>query len=111
MIVRPASAGQPQRTMLRAGDQTRDFPEGLIAAALGASPLQLASDGVAGGGTFALRLPWDDTSDAPLVAVGEVRAAAWGADGRNVLRGRGVGLSAREVRADIRSRPKSGVVS
>ncbi len=81
LIVRPAAGGQPQRTMLRAGEQTRDIPEGLISAALQDSPLQLVADEAVGGGTFALRLPWDERSDAPLVAVGEVRAAVWGREG------------------------------
>ena len=80
MIVRPAAGTQPQRTVLRAGEQTRDVPTELIGAALRSTPLQLASHPL-GGGTFALRLPWDDASEAPLVAVGEVRASAWGAEG------------------------------
>ncbi|WP_221032089.1 efflux RND transporter periplasmic adaptor subunit [Actomonas aquatica] len=81
MLLRPAQAdGQGPRTLLRAGEQTRDIPTRLIAKAMAHGPLQLASAEL-GGGTFALRLPWDELSDDPLVAVGEVRPATWGTDG------------------------------
>ncbi len=80
VLVRPAGGGQPQRTMLRAGEQTRDFPSELIAAAQGDAPLQWAPHDL-GGGDFVLRLPWEERDDAPLIAVGEVRAREWGADG------------------------------
>lgn len=76
MIIRPAGGDQPQRTLLRAGEQMREIPDGLIAAVLAGEPLQTAAHEL-GGGHFAVRLPWDGTGDDPVVAVGEVPAAAW----------------------------------
>lgn len=79
MIVRPARNGQPERVVLRAGEQRRDIPVGLVddVADGGAdTPLRSMAHEL-GGGTFALRLPWDEASDAPLVVVGEVPASVW----------------------------------
>lgn len=77
-IVRPGGEGQPQRTMLRAGEQTQEFPAELIAAAVAGDPLQTVVS-ASGQGVFVLRLPWEEsTGDTEvLVAVGEVRAATW----------------------------------
>ncbi|MCF3649930.1 efflux RND transporter periplasmic adaptor subunit [Synoicihabitans lomoniglobus] len=80
LIIQPATNGQAQRTLLRAGEQTRDLPEGLIAAALGEQPLQLRPHEI-GGGTFAVRVPWDQASPTAVVVVGEITAKTWGADG------------------------------
>lgn len=77
MIVQPAVGDQLERVMMRVGDQSRDIPAGIVASVVGAEgPLQTVSHDL-GGGTFAVRLPWDESMESPVVAVGEIPTAAW----------------------------------
>ncbi len=76
VIVRPADGGQPCRVMMRAGDQRREIPDGLLDEVTADVPLCLRR-GEVGGGMFALRLPWDEATSSHLVAVGEVAGDLW----------------------------------
>jgi hypothetical protein len=69
--------GQPQRVMLREGTQGHEVPDDLSVEALGAAAWAVARDDLSGGGHFAVRVPWEDRGDTPLVVVGEVPAAHW----------------------------------
>lgn len=80
MIVQPAAGDQLERVMMRVGDQSREIPAGMVGAVVSADePLQAITHDL-GGGTFAVRLPWDEAMESPVVAVGEVPASTW-ADG------------------------------
>ena len=82
MIVQPPRNGNSARVMLRTGEQTRELPTDLIDRLSLVEPLQTET-GASGGGSFALRLPWDEAVEAPLVAVGEVSAVAWSGSERD----------------------------
>lgn len=76
MIMEPGGAGRGPRPVLKAGNQTRDLPPELVPSVLSDEPLRtVAAEG--GGGWFAVRLPWEETGETPLVAVGEVAGASW----------------------------------
>lgn len=80
MIVQPAVGDQLERVMMRSGEQSRDIPEGIVGSVVGADgPLRTVTHDL-GGGTFAVRLPWDESMETPVVAVGEIPSSAW-ADG------------------------------
>lgn len=73
-IVKPASATEPERVLLRWG-VTTTLPEKMSSRTTKAEPLVTEPAGMAEV-WFALRLPWDEPEDDALVVVGKVPAAA-----------------------------------